>query len=60
MLGGNLKPTLPPGVALSMPSVVEGSDYALRICGSNSAKTWIFSSGLGIFSVTLVQVTSRD
>jgi chemotaxis protein CheX len=60
MLGGNLKPILPPGVALSMPSVVEGNDYALHICGGNTAKTWTFSSDLGVFWVTLVQVAGRE
>ena len=30
MLAGNLKSVLPPGVGLSMPSVVEGSDYSLQ------------------------------
>jgi len=33
MLAGNLKSVLPSGVVLSMPSVIEGSDYSLRICG---------------------------
>jgi chemotaxis protein CheX len=60
MLGGNLKPILPPGVALSMPSVVEGNDYALHICGGNMAKTWSFSSSMGSFAVTLVQVNGRE
>jgi len=56
MVGGNLKSVLPTGVALSMPSVVDGSDYAMRICGGNAAKTVAFSSELGVFWVTLVQV----
>ena len=60
MVGGNLKPILPPGVVLSMPSVVQGNDYAVHICGGNTSKTWSFSSDLGIFSVTLVQVTGRE
>jgi len=30
MLAGNLKSVLPSGVVLSMPSVIEGSDYSLR------------------------------
>ena len=60
MVGGNLKSVLPPGVALSMPSVVDGSDYALRICGGNAANTVSFASGLGEFWVTLVQVLEKD
>jgi len=34
VLAGNLKPMLPPGVALSAPSVVAGADYSLSVCGS--------------------------
>jgi chemotaxis protein CheX len=60
MVGGNLKSVLPPGVALSMPSVVDGSDYALRICGSNAANTLSFASDQGEFWVTLVHVLDKD
>jgi chemotaxis protein CheX len=59
MVGGNLKSVLPPGVALSIPSVVAGTDYALHICGGNEFKTVSFSSDLGTFWVTLVQVVDR-
>ena len=38
MVAGNLKSLLPRGVDLSMPSVVEGSDYALRVCGVNAVE----------------------
>ncbi|MBZ5672725.1 MAG: chemotaxis protein CheX [Acidobacteriia bacterium] len=60
MVGGNLKSVLPPGVALSMPSVVEGNHYALHICGRNASKTFGFSSELGPFWVTLVQVSDQE
>lgn len=60
MVGGNLKSVLPPGVALSIPSVVAGTDYALHICGGNAFKTVGFSSNLGVFWVTLVQVLERE
>ena len=56
MVGGNLKSVLPPGVVLSIPSVVHGSDYALHICRSNAVKTVNFTSDLGAFSVSLVQM----
>jgi chemotaxis protein CheX len=61
MVGGNLKSVLPPGVALSMPSVVVGSDYVLHICGGRAARTRIvpFASELGEFWVTLVQVLEK-
>lgn len=59
MIGGNLKSVLPPGVALSMPSVVDGSDYALHLCGGNASKTLPFASEVGDFSVTLVRVIEK-
>jgi CheY-specific phosphatase CheX len=33
MIGGNLKSVMRTGVHLSMPSVMDGSDHGLRICG---------------------------
>lgn len=33
MIAGNFKALLPDGAAISMPSVVEGSDYTLRVRG---------------------------
>jgi chemotaxis protein CheX len=59
MVAGNLKSVLPHGVALSMPSVIDGSDYALNICGSKAAYTLGFASDLGEFWVTLVQVFDK-
>jgi len=59
MVGGNLKSVLPPGVVLSMPSVVVGSDYALHICGGNAARTIAFVGELGTFWITLVQVLEK-
>src|ERR1035441_5371457 len=34
MIGGNLKCVLTPGIRLSMPSIVDGSDYSLRVRGA--------------------------
>jgi chemotaxis protein CheX len=34
MIGGNMKFLLAPGLRLSTPSVVDGSDYCLRVCGT--------------------------
>ena len=57
MIGGNLKSVLPPGVSLSMPSVLEGPNYAYRICGLNQTARWAFRGEAGPLWVTLVQVT---
>jgi chemotaxis protein CheX len=56
MVGGNLKSVLPPGVSLSMPSVLEGPDYAYKICGSNLSQRFSFRGEGGPLWVTLVQV----
>ncbi len=55
MIGGNLKAVLPPLVQLSMPSVVRGEDYAMRICNAVTACNLAFDSELGVFHVTLVE-----
>jgi chemotaxis protein CheX len=53
MIAGNLKPLLPHGVCLSMPSVVEGTDYLLSICKGCSVSRLAFDSAFGPFWVTL-------
>ena len=55
MIGGNLKSVLPRGVSLSMPSVVEGSNYSVRVCGANRNKQMSFTGPDGPFWVTLVE-----
>jgi chemotaxis protein CheX len=55
MIGGNLKAVLPPTVQLSMPSVVRGVDYAMRICKTAQACRLAFNSEKGVFWVTLVE-----
>ena len=56
MLAGSLKSVLPHGVGLSMPSVVEGADYSLRVCGGNLSERAAFSSEAGTFWVTMIEV----
>ncbi len=56
MVAGNLKSVLPRGVGLSMPSVVEGSDYTLRVCGEKAVERLTFSSALGAFGITLIEM----
>ena len=59
ILAGNLKPLLPTGVGLSLPSVVQGSDYSLQICGGNLSETLCFEDERGPFRITLVEVIPR-
>ncbi len=59
MIGGNLKSVLPHGVVLSMPSVVEGSDYSLRICGGTAVVERItFETCEGILWVSMVKLNN--
>lgn len=60
MIAGNLKALLPPGVGLSIPSVVQGSDYSLRICGGNLFEALPFADGEGGFRITLVEVIEKE
>jgi chemotaxis protein CheX len=55
MIGGNLKCVLMPGVRLSMPSVVIGSDYSLHVCGTEVRERIALGCSEGPFWVTLLQ-----
>ena len=55
MIAGNLKPMLPPGVSLSMPSVVEGAGHKLRILGAHETETFAFADESGPFRIALVR-----
>lgn len=59
ILAGNLKSVLPSGIGLSMPSVVEGTDYSLRICGGFLADRMSFTSDAGAVWVTLIEMLDR-
>ncbi len=56
IIGGNLKPILPHGSALSMPSVVEGYPKSLRICGAHPVIQLAFGRALGVFWLTVVGI----
>lgn len=56
MVAGNLKSLLPRGVDLSMPCVVEGTDYSLHVCGINAVERMTFSCPIGLFRVTLIEM----
>lgn len=59
MIAGNLKAILPSDSTLSMPSVVEGNDFALSVIGGNTSSRLLFDSLHGPIAVTLVQMRSR-
>jgi CheY-specific phosphatase CheX len=54
MIGGNLKCILVPGIRLSMPSVVDGSDYSMRVCGAEVRERLAFQCGEGTFWITVL------
>jgi chemotaxis protein CheX len=54
MIGGNIKSAVAAGVSLSMPSVTDGSDYALWVCGSEVQDRFTFECADGSFCVTLL------
>ena len=57
MIGGNLKCVLRPGITLSMPAVVDGSDYSIRLCGSQVRERLAFDGAEGPFWVTVMATT---
>jgi chemotaxis protein CheX len=54
MIGGNLKCVLTRGIRLSMPSVTDGGDYSLRVCGAEVRERLAFQSAEGCFWVTIL------
>jgi chemotaxis protein CheX len=59
MIGGNMKCALTTGLTLSMPSVTDGSDYGLRVCGSKVQDRLAFQCAEGPFWVTLLAMASE-
>lgn len=53
ILAGTLIPLLPPGIALSVPSVVQGRDYSFRVCRGNTVERLLFRDASGAFAVAL-------
>ncbi|MGA3009814.1 MAG: chemotaxis protein CheX [Terracidiphilus sp.] len=58
MIGGNMKCGMTTGVSLSMPTVMEGRDYDLRICGSQILERIAFQCIEGNFWVTVLSTAS--
>jgi chemotaxis protein CheX len=56
MIGGNIKSAVAAGLSLSMPSVTDGSDFGLRVCGSEVQDRLAFDCADGPFWVTLLAV----
>ena len=58
MIGGNLKSVLSRGIQLSMPSVVDGSNYSLRICGAEVRALLAFDCAEGVIWIRVLAIRS--
>ena len=54
MIGGNLKGILTSGARLSMPLVIDGSDFSLRVCGGKVRERLLFECADGAFAITVL------
>jgi CheY-specific phosphatase CheX len=54
MISGNLKCILTHGIRLSIPTVVNGTDYILRVCGATIRERLAFRSEEGPFWITVL------
>ncbi len=59
MVAGNVKPLLGGVSRLSLPSVVEGSDYTILVPGSEPVASVLFDCGGEPFEVTVVRRAQR-
>jgi len=59
MVGGNMKCVLTRGIQLSMPAVIDGSDYGLRVCGAQIRDRLSFDSAEGSFWVTVLSMRAQ-
>ncbi len=56
MIGGNLKCVLTSGIRISMPSVTDGDDQRLRICGSQVHDRLALQCAEGPFWITILKM----
>ncbi len=57
IVAGNLKAVMPGQITLCTPSVVEGRDYSVRICGGSMIGESWFKTEVGTFAVRLIEDT---
>jgi len=59
-IAGNFKAFLPRGTGISMPTVVQGSDYVIWFRGGTSLGSMTFDSPLGAFCLHLFETKSHS
>jgi CheY-specific phosphatase CheX len=60
MIGGNLKSAVAPDATLSIPEVVDGGSFSLRICGGTAGTRQVFDSEGGAFCVSLIRTVANQ
>ncbi len=55
MVGGNFKSLIAGTCGLSLPAVVEGRDYSVKVPGSHPIKRVAFASDGGVLTVTVLE-----
>jgi CheY-specific phosphatase CheX len=55
IIAGNLKVFLPAGVSIGTPSIIEGSNYTVHICGGRVIHDRAFATDAGIFLLRLIE-----
>jgi CheY-specific phosphatase CheX len=60
IIAGNLKVVLPPGVSMGTPSVVEGANYDVRVCGGKVINETFFVTDAGPFAIRLVEASGQS
>ena len=54
IVAGNLKVVLPKGVTMGTPSLIEGKDYTVRVCGGKTVCCRSYSTDVGSFLVGVI------
>ncbi len=60
IIAGNLKVVLPAGVSMGTPSVVEGANYDVRICGGKVINETFFVTDAGPFAIRLIEASGQN
>lgn len=55
IIAGNLKSVLPPGVSIGTPSIIQGKDYTVRVCGGKTICHRAFATDAGGFLLRLIE-----
>lgn len=60
MIGGNLKCAVVPDATLSIPEVVDGTNFSVRLCGAGAISRRAFEFDAGVFWASLIESRSNS